>query len=74
MITQTFSVDGMTCGHCAAAVRDEIAAVPGVTTVHVDLVAGGRSTVTVESARGVTDDAVRGALDDAGDYVLAPEE
>lgn len=31
MTTQTYSVTGMTCGHCAVAVADEIQAVGGVT-------------------------------------------
>ena len=31
------TVPGMTCDHCVAAVRDEVAAVPGVERVEVDL-------------------------------------
>ncbi|VBA40723.1 hypothetical protein LAUMK13_03201 [Mycobacterium innocens] len=34
------TVTGMTCGHCAAAVREEIDKVPGVTAVNVELAAG----------------------------------
>jgi copper chaperone CopZ len=33
----TYIVSGMTCGHCVQAVRTEVAAVPGVTGVDVDL-------------------------------------
>jgi copper chaperone CopZ len=33
----SFSVPGMTCGHCVAAVRGEIEKVPGVSVVSVDL-------------------------------------
>jgi copper chaperone len=38
MNTITFSVPGMTCGHCEAAVKKEVGAVTGVTGVEVDLV------------------------------------
>ncbi len=34
------TVAGMTCGHCVAAVRDEIGKLPGVTSVEVDLETG----------------------------------
>jgi copper chaperone CopZ len=37
MNTLTLSVPGMTCGHCEAAVKQEVGAVPGVTGVEVDL-------------------------------------
>jgi copper chaperone CopZ len=35
--TTTFSVTGMTCGHCVNAVTEELSALPGVTAVAVDL-------------------------------------
>lgn len=35
--TLTLSVPGMTCGHCEAAVKQEVGSVPGVTDVSVDL-------------------------------------
>lgn len=35
--TLILSVPGMTCGHCEAAVKDEVGAVAGVTGVAVDL-------------------------------------
>ena len=73
MATQSFQVDGMTCGHCAGAVTEELRALPGVEDVHVELVAGGVSTVTVTSIDGLDDDAVATALDEAGDYHLAPQ-
>lgn len=37
MNTLTFSVPGMSCGHCEAAVKQEISLVAGVTTIDVDL-------------------------------------
>lgn len=72
MSTQTFQVDGMTCSHCAHAVTEEVTALDGVTAVEVALVAGGTSTVRVESQRELTPDEVATALDEAGDYRLAP--
>ena len=36
-LTFTFTVPGMTCGHCTAAVSGEISKVPGVASVTVDL-------------------------------------
>ena len=37
MNTLSFTVPGMTCGHCEAAVKGEITKVAGVTDVAVDL-------------------------------------
>jgi copper chaperone len=68
--TSTYSVQGMTCGHCASAVSQEVSALDGVQSVDVDLVAGGVSTVRVVSEAPLTDDAVAAALDEAGDYTL----
>ena len=52
---QTYSVTGMTCGHCVHAVTEEVRAIPGVTDVAVDLDAGGPSTLTVAAeARSAT--------------------
>ena len=71
MNTQTFSVTGMTCGHCVGAVTSELKEIPGVTEVTVDLVAGGTSAVTVASQSPVDGQAVVAALDEAGEYQLA---
>ena len=71
MSTQTFNVTGMTCGHCAGAVTEELKAVDGVSDVGVDLNAGGTSTVTVTSESPLDDATVSAALDEAGDYKLA---
>ncbi len=71
MSTQTYSVTGMTCGHCAHAVTTELKEVAGVSDVDVDLVAGGTSTVTVTSSEPLEDSQVAEALDEAGDYQLA---
>jgi len=71
MTTQTYSVTGMTCGHCAGAVTSELEAVDGVRNVEVDLVAGGTSKVTVTSDSPLDESTVAAALDEAGDYKIA---
>ena len=63
MTTATYTVTGMTCGHCVSAVTEEVTQVPGVTAVDVDL-ASGRLTVTSDSP--VDETAVRAAVDEAG--------
>jgi copper chaperone len=68
---QSFAVTGMTCGHCASAVTDEIKQLPGVSDVAVDLVAGGTSTVRVTGTEPLGGALVATALEEAGDYRLA---
>ena len=63
MTTTTYTVTGMTCGHCVNAVTEEVTEVPGVTAVEVDLPSGA---VTVTSDAPVEDDAVRAAVEEAG--------
>lgn len=70
MTTATYDVVGMTCGHCVGAVASELRAVPGVTDVAIDLVAGGTSHVTVTSDEPLTRQTVAEAVDEAG-YALA---
>lgn len=72
MTTQTFDVVGLTCAHCASAVTEELHAIDGVNTVHVELTPGGTSVVTVEADHALTPADVNAALDEAGDYRLAP--
>ncbi len=64
--TRDYTVEGMTCAHCVLSVREEVAEVPGVEAVDVDL-ASGRLTVTGE---GVEDAAVATAVADAGYQVV----
>ncbi|HET6969299.1 MAG TPA: cation transporter [Ornithinibacter sp.] len=68
--TQQFRATGLTCGHCAHAVTDELSALDGVDEVGVEVVSGGESVVTVTAERDLTDDEVAAALDEAGDYAL----
>lgn len=67
--TTTYSVTGMTCGHCVSAVTDELTALPGVTGVTVDLVSGGTSAVHVTADGALDRTAVAAAVDEAG-YAL----
>lgn len=45
---RTFRVEGMTCAHCEASVREEVEELPGVEVVAVDR-AGGRLVVRGEA-------------------------
>jgi copper ion binding protein len=67
MTTATYTVEGMTCGHCVASVTSALTQLPGVRDVTVDL---DRGQATVTSDAELDTDAVRAAIDDAG-YVLA---
>lgn len=62
MESKSYRVSGMTCEHCVNAVTGEVAGIPGVESVAVDLESG---TVAVHGT-GFTDDAVRAAVDEAG--------
>jgi len=61
--TQTYTVTGMTCGHCVASVTEEVQEIPGVAEVSVDLTTGA---VTITSEGGVDDADVRSAVQEAG--------
>jgi copper chaperone CopZ len=65
--TSSYTVTGMTCGHCVASVTEEVQEIDGVTDVRVDLASGALS---ITSSRPIVDDAVRAAVDEAG-YQLA---
>lgn len=62
MNTLTLSVPGMTCGHCEAAVKQEVGAVTGVADVVVDL----DSKDVVVTGTDLDRDAVVAAIDEAG--------
>jgi copper chaperone len=64
----TYTVAGMTCDHCKAAVSGEVSKVAGVESVDVDL----ETKRVVVHGSGLADDAVRAAIDEAGyEAVLA---
>ena len=61
--TATYTVSGMTCGHCVSSVTEEVTNIPGVTDVQVDLATGA---VTITSETPVEETAVKAAVDEAG--------
>ncbi|MFI6583284.1 heavy-metal-associated domain-containing protein [Embleya sp. NPDC050493] len=67
MSTATFTVSGMTCGHCVSSVTEEVSEVSGVTDVKVELASG---LVTVTSEQPVDAEAVRAAVVEAGYQVV----
>ena len=68
MITTSYTVQGMTCGHCVEAVRSEVAQVDGVTAVSVDLETGALDVTSVDTLDRAL---VAAAVDEAG-YELTP--
>ena len=63
MSVETFTVKGMTCGHCVAAVTSEVSKLAGVTKVDIDLATG---SVTVESNKPVEPSVFAAAVEEAG--------
>ena len=63
----TYSVPGMSCGHCKVAVEQELRGVAGVETVDVDL---DTKLVTV-AGPSLSDAELRAAIDEAGYDVAA---
>jgi copper chaperone len=63
MATSEYQVSGMTCGHCAAAVKDEVGQIPGVDSVDVNARTG---RLVVTSSVPVGANAVLCAVDEAG--------
>jgi copper chaperone CopZ len=63
MVTAAYTVRGMTCGHCAAAVTEEVTKIAGVRDVQVDLAAG---RVTVSSEQALDQSQMSAAVDEAG--------
>ena len=61
--TATYTVSGMTCGHCVASVTEEVQEVPGVEDVSVELDSGA---VTVTSSSPLDRAAVAAAVEEAG--------
>ncbi|GAA0696351.1 heavy-metal-associated domain-containing protein [Kitasatospora atroaurantiaca] len=67
--TTTYTVSGMSCGHCEKSVSAEVSAIPGVIEVAADAKAG---TVTVSSRSPLDEDQVRAAVDEAGYELVGP--
>lgn len=64
--TITYSVPGMSCGHCCAAISAKVSAVPGIESVEVDLDA---KLVRI-SGENLDDFALNAALGEAGYLAL----
>jgi len=58
----TYTVAGMSCGHCKSAVEGEVGRVPGVESVEADL----DSKLVLVRGEGLDDVALRAAIDEAG--------
>ena len=67
MDEKTYTVNGMTCGHCVLSVREEVSEIAGVDDVDVDL-ASGRMVVR---GNGFADSAIDAAVGEAGYEVAA---
>lgn len=61
MTTRTYSVPGISCGHCKSAIEGELSPIAAVDSAVVDIDA---KTVTVTGE--VSEDVVRAAIDEAG--------
>jgi copper chaperone CopZ len=69
MIKASYTVTGMSCGHCAQSVTDELMELSGVSEVAVDLEA---KLVTVTSENALADADVHAAVTEAGYTVSEP--
>ena len=61
--TNTFTVVGMTCGHCVRSVKAEVRKIDGVNSVEVDFKSG---LVTVASDTDIAKEVFVAAVDEAG--------
>ncbi|WP_020661230.1 heavy-metal-associated domain-containing protein [Amycolatopsis benzoatilytica] len=68
MTEAIYTVEGMTCGHCVASVKEEVGGLDGVQAVDVDLATGA---VKVSSAAPLSREAVEAAVAEAGYQVVA---
>ncbi|OZM79985.1 heavy-metal-associated domain-containing protein [Pseudonocardia sp. MH-G8] len=68
MTSSTYTVQGMTCDHCAGSVSSEVTKIPGVTDISVDAKAG---RLTIISDEPVPASAVEEAVEEAG-YTVVP--
>ncbi|MBA2439057.1 MAG: heavy-metal-associated domain-containing protein [Thermoleophilaceae bacterium] len=65
--TITYSVSGVSCSHCEAAIKQEVETIGGVTSVDVDLE---RKLVSIRGD-GLDDAQLRAAIDEAGYDITA---
>ncbi|MFI7127935.1 heavy-metal-associated domain-containing protein [Nonomuraea sp. NPDC050153] len=67
-MTLSVAVSGMSCGHCAAAIKEQVLPLQGVEEVEVDVPAG---RVTVSGGPALQEAQVRAAIVEAGYEVVA---
>jgi copper chaperone CopZ len=58
----TYSVPGVSCAHCQAAITDEVSSLPGVEAVDVDL----ETKIVTVTGDPLDEDAIVAAIDEAG--------
>ena len=63
MNPSTYTVTGMTCGHCVESVTEELDSIPGVEDVVIELSTG---RVEISSTIPLDPASVRGAVEEAG--------
>lgn len=68
MASDTYTVKGMTCDHCAGSVTAEVTKIAGIKDVAVDVKAG-RLTITSDTP--VSTEAVAEAVEEAGYELVA---
>jgi copper chaperone len=61
--TSEYQVTGMSCGHCEAAIRDEVGQIPGVSDVDVSAQTG---RLIVTSSAPIDEQLVLDGVDEAG--------
>ena len=61
--TSTYTVNGMTCGHCVASVTEELQEIPGIEAVDVTLDTG---ELVITSQTEIDPEVVRAAVETAG--------
>ena len=69
MTDKTLNVEGMSCGHCKAAVEGELKALPGIDKANAD-VAMGTVEVRYDESKVGTED-LKSAIEEAGYTVAA---
>ena len=62
-MTTTLIIEGMSCQHCAAHVKEALEAVPGVSSAQVDLQ---KKSAQAEHSGSVSIDALKNAIKEAG--------
>jgi copper chaperone len=64
MATNSYTVTGMTCGHCVSAVTEEVSALEGVMDVKV----AQEGSMVIESTEKLSIETVAAAVAEAGSY------